>query len=217
MTTAHRPPFSTRIPWRDPYGAALRSQAGVGQNLLQTTLARPFALRDWPNPTRPLSRQIAVLSESWVWQNPNQSLLLPRFVIRTPLILPRIVPSWLVALSSMPWVLQDLLNTTLQVQPTPFHMHDWPVPKGQIPARILVTWVENVKLNLLGQDQFFGAPGEPPTYMWPNPKSPTYLKDLQVFLNNINMLLSGGVGVPTGPRIWRRASFSPRIYRKKNG
>jgi hypothetical protein len=69
------------------------------------------------------------------------------------------------------WTGQNLNETTLQAFLFPFAMLDWPVPPGDASAIILRTWLDTVKLNLIGKDTFFGGQGQPPANMnWPVPK-----------------------------------------------
>lgn len=67
----------------------------------------------------------------------------------------------------------NLLGTTLApmvfVQP-PFYLSDYPNPAGYPFPITLRTYVDLLKVNLQGQDTFFGAPGQPPTYTYPNPE-----------------------------------------------
>lgn len=67
------------------------------------------------------------------------------------------------------WVV-DLLHSTLAPLPGPNVIPlAWPNPLRAAPDITLRTWIDPLKLNLIGQDTFFGAPGQPPTYDWPNP------------------------------------------------
>lgn len=70
---------------------------------------------------------------------------------------------------------------TLVTFPKCFAMTDWPNPRGYVPAISLKTHLDPLKLTLLGKDQFFGAPGEGPTYAWPNPAGPRYPTHLGTF------------------------------------
>lgn len=51
------------------------------------------------------------------------------------------------------------------------------------------THTASFNLNLRNKDQFFNAPGQPPTYDWPNPKAPQRAQDLNTFLNSVNLRL----------------------------
>lgn len=52
----------------------------------------------------------------------------------------------------------------------PFNYNDWPNPQRQ--RGLQIGFVDFYKLSLIGQDQFFGAPGQGPVYDWPNPQRP---------------------------------------------
>jgi hypothetical protein len=62
------------------------------------------------------------------------------------------------------------------------------VPKSAVPSIVLRSWLDQLKLNLAGQDQVYGAPGEVPTHDWPNPRGPRFPDDLRTLL--VNLLLS---------------------------
>src|SRR5690349_17272175 len=69
-------------------------------------------------------------------------------------------------------LLANTLGTQAPVQ-APFSQSDWPNPvvrKADINNR---TWLQQLNLNLLGKDKFFGAAGQPPANTdFPNPKAP---------------------------------------------
>src|SRR5258707_6917760 len=66
--------------------------------------------------------------------------------------------------------------------PLPFVITDWPNPRGPVSAIALRTWVDPVKLALIGQDTFFGAPGQPPANLdWPNPRGPVPAIELRTW------------------------------------
>jgi hypothetical protein len=81
-----------------------------------------------------------------------------------------------------------------------------PVPAGiprqpliiRIPRRehavSLRTWVSPLKLNLLGQDEVLGSPGEAPAFDWPTPEGPSP-RDLGTWTAN---LATGPLSVTTG-------------------
>ena len=72
---------------------------------------------------------------------------------------------------SVPWA--EIVLSFIAAEPSP--NYDWPPPKGPQPGVIsLRTISESVKLNLIGNDTFFGAPGDGPTYDYPNPRAPLY-------------------------------------------
>lgn len=143
------------------------------QNLLETTLGitvqNPFNLSDWPNPrsSRPSIDLKTFLNQldpnllnqdqfftspgrgpNYDWPNPAQ----PRRPVDTL--------SWLT----------NLLSSTLGVTVSPFFQTEWPFPRGTAFPIDLRTFINGTDLNLLGQDTFFGGPGQPPSNRdWPNP------------------------------------------------
>lgn len=57
------------------------------------------------------------------------------------------------------------------VTAAPFTLTDWPVPRGRQPAIGLRTWIDPLKVNLLGLDEFFGGQGGGgPSYEIENPQ-----------------------------------------------
>lgn len=66
---------------------------------------------------------------------------------------------------------------------------NWANPRGYVPAVVLRTHVEGVKLNLLGKDKFFGAAGMGPDYDWPNPRGYRYPTHLRVFVDPLKLAL----------------------------
>lgn len=178
ITPGVQPPF-TPLAWPNPQARAIAT-VGWLLNLLESTLTpstqAPFRLNDWPNPQTPRSLVYIPTHERvvfvpvagpmpFVWQDwPN-----PRPTERV--------------IDLRTW-LQDLLASTLApVVAPPFHLLDWPNPRGQESASILRTWIESLDLLLLGKDQFFGAPGQPPANMnWPNPRPPADIVALRTLI-----------------------------------
>ncbi len=68
------------------------------------------------------------------------------------------------------WI--DQLALSLSFVIAPFGQDDWPVPRGALVATALKTWTDPLKLQLQGQDQFFGLGGAP-QFSWPNPRGAT--------------------------------------------
>jgi len=64
-----------------------------------------------------------------------------------------------------------------------------PNPRGYVPAIELRTWLQAVKLNLIGQDRIFGAPGQTQTYDWPNPRGYVPAIELKTWLLSVNLNL----------------------------
>jgi hypothetical protein len=94
--------------------------------------------------------------------------------------LPKTAPAsgktWLYTLN------QTTLAPTLQA---PFSQADWPVPRIALYPAQNRTWLDQVKLNLIGLDQFFGAPGQGPAYDWPTPRTAVRLQDYS-WVNNLS-------------------------------
>ena len=67
---------------------------------------------------------------------------------------------------------------------------DWPVPKGRPHPSDLRTFLDPLRLNLLGKDRFFGLAGNP-TWDWPVPKGATPASELRTFLGALKVHLIG--------------------------
>ena len=87
---------------------------------------------------------------------------------------------------TLTWDRADLINLLYNVA-IPFFETDWPVPKGSVPSVVLRTWLDAVKLNLLGRDQFFGLAGHP-NFNWPNPTGEPPLVPPLILSTNPNLL-----------------------------
>lgn len=150
---------------------------------------------DWPNPRGPeFPTDLRTLAETityligkdqlptlnYDWPNPRGPI--PPIDLRTWLerykleligqdALPFFLTEWPNPRGKQPptltWDHGDLLNTLYNIL-VPFAMSNWPVPMGSVPSVVLKTWLDEVKLNLLGKDQFFGLAGHP-NFSWPNP------------------------------------------------
>lgn len=136
------------------------------------TVALPFNNYVWPNP---LSTQRVVELLSWIgtcllplpmpcgnyfgWRNPT--------TITTPRRL-------------------DFRQDWIKFDPAavPTLTYDWPNPP--LPARSieLLTWIYQLSLVLLGQDQFFGLAGNP-QFDWPNPRGAAPSLDLLTMLSTV--------------------------------
>lgn len=110
---------------------------------------------DWPNPIRPPPRQdmsgfvaFAALYSPTLplrqqdWPNPRA----PRQVRQ----------------DTSAVAFAGLANVT-----SPFRQSEWPLPTRRAHAISLRTHTSPLRLNLLGQDKFFGPPGMGPRYDWP--------------------------------------------------
>jgi hypothetical protein len=162
-----------------------RSPAALGwlYGLLTTTLAAP------PAAATQLRAAIFSLPPRPAWRPPQfvfQTLLLTTLAVAVaaPIVasaqdLPRRP-----AVASQTWT-QNLLESTLSVAaPSPFFQTDWPLPRVAVPAITLRTWIDALRLNLLGKDAVFGAAGQTTTYDWPNPRVPAPSIALRTWLDN---------------------------------
>lgn len=62
----------------------------------------------------------------------------------------------------------------------PFALLDQPNPeRGKPPSIALKTWTDGPRLNLIGRDQFFAAPGQPLSYDWQNPRGKAHAVSLR--------------------------------------
>lgn len=133
-----------------------------------TTLAnvtKPFLQADWPNPritprgnalqTHTNAVALNLLGIDQFFTAPG---LAPDYDWPNPRAPQRSI--------SLNWASTGLNLSTLA---TAFYQHDWPNPRIAPRANALLTHTNPVAVNLLAQDQFFTAPGQPPHYDWPNP------------------------------------------------
>src|SRR5690349_3045388 len=185
----------------------------------------PFAQDDWPNPTRKSTRPLGVIYHRVAmaapapsgppfaqteWPNPRGKINRVGISSQLPTNIPTMIEDF-VAFSSMQDVPArvsrvavtsqqqgNLTVTTLSGAPAapPFSQDDWPNPV--IRKQAVRTTVNGVNLNLLSQDQFFGAAGQPPTYDYPNPKAPK--RSVQDW--NQNLLQSTLVPQPFAQTDW---------------
>src|SRR5260221_9156000 len=81
--------------------------------------------------------------------------------------------------------MSNLLENTLGIIIFQFSQFDWPVPRGYPFPMSLRSWMESVRLQLLGKDQFFGVPGVGPTYDWPNPRGYPFPIELRTWLQQL--------------------------------
>jgi len=179
-------PFSLSD-WPNPRGRDFSAVFRILVSRLAPIIAaaQPFSLLDWPNPR---GATPAISLRTWIEQlrilaGRDEFFGLaghPNFDWPNP-------PGARSAISLRQWEI-NLLQNTLGFVQSPFSLSDWPNPRGATPAITLKTWLDQLKINLASQDQFFGAAGQVPTYDWQNPRSPARVIDLQTWL--INLLLT---------------------------
>jgi hypothetical protein len=153
-------PTWRRIPLRDfilPNGFATLLGAVAGA-------ASPFAQSDWPLPARAPRRDatwtasfpLSLVGQDQFFGAPGEGPVYAWPLPRTP---ERKDRTWL-------WPSASFLQ-----QQAPFGQHDWPLPRGAAYPAANRIWAQSFPLSLIGQDQFFGAPGQGPTYDWSLPRS----------------------------------------------
>jgi hypothetical protein len=151
-------PFS-QTDWPKPLGPG----SGQGQHvvsLLALAVGAPFFQADWPLARGSDARRIDLYAQI--------SLVLRGQIVPAPFAQqdwpnPRSYPFVLRS-----WV-QNLVESTLPAPVgSPFFQHDWPNPRPNALGR---AWERSFTLSLIGLDQFFGAPGQPPAYAWPLPRT----------------------------------------------
>jgi hypothetical protein len=134
------------------------------QNLLQSTLTIvifPFSLLDWPNPlrrkgdsnvlrTHTQDTQRQLIGQDVVYGAPGQ---VPDYDLTPPRAARR-------SIELLTW-LASLVTTTLATL-FPFFSLDFFRRRETPPLRVRDD--QSLNLNLIGQDQIYGAPGEVPTY-----------------------------------------------------
>jgi hypothetical protein len=142
----------------------------------------PFFIYDFPNPLIP---RFPIDLRTWLLSLNNSTLSptqqLPPSLLDWPNPFPLKSPSDL-----RTWLLSLQGSTLNPVQQLPPSLLDWPNPRGAIYSSDLRTFLQPVMLNLLGKDQFFGAPGQPPTQGadWQLPRStPPIFR--QIFMMNL--------------------------------
>lgn len=171
-------PFS-QGDWPNPRIAprALTLRTWTDSRLLDTlsiVLPRPFAQTDWPVP-RPTRRGLL----TWLSGPLVDTTETPFSESEWPV--PRAAQR---AVSLLTWT--DNPRTTLSIVfPKPFSQTDWPIPKPIPSAVELRTWVQALKLPLIRQDRFFGAPGQVITYNLQNPRRPVPATTLLSWSENL--------------------------------
>jgi hypothetical protein len=172
--------------WPTPKSAVTPGKTWT-YSLNQTTLApviqaNPFFQTDWPLPrTIPYQNSLRTALDWFTFvdqdtffggsgQPPaNMDWPLPKMATASG-------ETWLYTLN------QTTLAPTLQA---PFSQSDWLIPKVALYPAQNRTWLDQVKLNLIGLDQFFGAQGQGPTYDWPTPRTAVRLQDYS-WANNLS-------------------------------
>jgi hypothetical protein len=142
----------------------------------------PFNQADWPLPrTAPYQNSLRTALD-WFTFNDQDTFFggagQPPANMDWPL--PKTAPA-----SGKTWIYtlnQTTLAPTIQ---SPFSQTDWPLPRMALYPAQNQTWLDQVKLNLIGLDQFFGAQGQGPTYDWPTPRTAVRLQDY-TWLNNLS-------------------------------
>jgi hypothetical protein len=158
--------------WPDPRGPTSAIDLRTWQqNLLQTTLSAapqaPFSLSSWPTPLATRYAGVTFLNSfilSLIGQ--DQFFGVPG---QGPMSLDWPLPRGpMPAIDLKTWLL-NLQQSTLSALQPPFGLSDWPNPNR--PVSSPGGWLDPLKLNLLGQDQFFGSPGQGPANLdWPVPR-----------------------------------------------
>lgn len=105
------------------------------------------------------------------------------------------------------WV-GNLLESTLGIISFPFKLLDWPNPLRRLFPLEGLTFLNAVETQLIGQDQFFGAPGQPPAYDWPNPRGRAFPVDARSWLGNLLQSTLGALAAPFALLDWP----NPRGY-----
>lgn len=131
---------------------------------------------------------------------------LPATAAAAPAQSPLSKPHWPNPRGAVPCV--DLLTwvlgfSVLLQQPVqaPFSQTAWDVPAAPAARVELRTWIDRTKINLIGQDAFFGLAGNP-NFDWPNPRGATPAIDLRSWLQGVNYPLSLVVVYPTFNYDW---------------
>jgi hypothetical protein len=106
---------------------------------------------------------------------PHISVVLPRDATAAVRTQSDINQTNLAAISAVPAVDRGPLWTRI-----------WPAPSGVS----LLTWVDQLKLLLIGKDRFFGLAGNP-NFDWPVPKGPIPGIDLKTWLHTLTPNLAG--------------------------
>src|SRR5262245_31675250 len=192
IVTAATPVFSQD--WPNPRGhqhpVELRTWTQTfklqGQDKQFGALGQPQTY-DWPNPQQP---RTPITQRTWT-HGSERLPLFGRDQFFGEQGQPPETTNWPLperprrATDLLSWDYNLLQSTLATIQPAPFFQTDWPVPRGATAAIVLRTWLDPVKLNLIGQDKFFGAAGQPLAYDWQLPIPPRAVIDLRTWTNDI--------------------------------
>lgn len=143
--------------------ALVRFDRSWSTNLLESTLApaiaaAPFIQSDWPSPRRPFYSPIL---RTWLQGTPTNLLGQDRMFGGPGQPLENADwPLWRTARRAIGEGQSPSLAMLSVVPPAPFTYVDGRVPRAAVYPISLRTW--NSSLSLLGQDTFFGGPGQPP-------------------------------------------------------
>jgi hypothetical protein len=158
-------------------------------NLLQGTLSiaaqDPLRPLDWPLPQRPGRANVLL---TWT-ANPLENVLDPGAPLRP---LEWTNPRGRAPLADYGWTC-NLLESTLAPRP----LLPWEIanPRGAVPSIALRTHISPARVDLIGQDRFFGPPGKAPVYDYPNPRGAARASDLRTHLFSLppDVLVTGVV------------------------
>jgi len=184
--------------WPLPPKAAARGKDLLTwiSDVIPSTLAPPFVQTDWPLPPRGAKRSVELLTFTAMTplnligqdkmygdagQVPNYDWPLPKLPLRS--------------IDLRTWLL-TFVPTTPQDPPKP---RDWPVPLTPLRSQELKTFIQQTPLNLLGQDQMYGGPGQVPNYDWSLPKVAQYSVTLRT---HINTFIPAQPNVPFNQTDW---------------
>lgn len=180
-----------------PYPTSLRTflaSLNPAQDTFFGAAGQPPANLDWPlpNPGKPYPQILRTFTDPLKlllqgqdqffgpagfaprYDYPNPTLRKPDLELRT-------------------WLYQffQLLETII-VYPSQFGQFDWPNPRGAAYPQDLRTFLDQLKLNLRSQDQFYGAAGQPPlNWEWPVPKGKPHPQELRTFTDPLKLNLQG--------------------------
>lgn len=199
--------------WPNPKLPGVRDRTTPPLNLLETTLAVPFTQTDWANPRgRPFPVDLRGFIDPF---NPNligQDKFFglagnPNFDWPNP------TPQRIRDRTTPPPNL--LLSTTSTPAAPPFAQTDWPNPRGSPYAITLRTHTDPLKINLQGQDTFFGAPGQPPAHEWTVPRGKAPINAYGFWI--VNLLTTTAAAVPFSQSDWPNPKLAiPESRRGKN-
>jgi hypothetical protein len=170
---------------------------------------------DWPNPrgyVYPQSLRIFEQSLKIVLAGKDKQFLGPgqwkTYDWPNPLIPRRSIDLITIADASEFWLLKDRFFG-LAGNPN----FDWPVPKGYPIPLDVRSWIEDTNIQLIGQDQFFGGPGQVPAQLdWPVPRGYAYPTDLRTLLSNLlQSTLATLVSSPFAQLDWQNPIVAGRL------